>query len=411
MDDLFAVTIAVLEALTFGLGRLVSAAADVGERLCLLTGFRDIYAHELSRLPLDALDVVEVDTWDAEDCAAALKAIPSLSGLVNSTDTWLVAGADLAARFGLPGPDPAAVRGLRDKRAIRVSLHDKGLSRGSAVQVPGGPRRAAAVRDAVGFPLVLKDSAGTGSRNVWVARDDAQLSLALGEADTRILMGRLFAEPLLPGPLFSAETLSWDGGTRLLGVTGRLVSDRWFGREELMSFPARFPDGETTMLAEWVGRVLAAAGHVRGFAHVEFVWTVTGPELVEINARLGGCLAGEALCRSLGTNVYRAMIDLALGRRPALFDAKLVLGRPSAVVLVYPERAGRYTGTTGLAGLPAWPGGPEWYPTKTVGSHVDSLADQRACAGLLLAEGATTELAIYHATAAAGSLRAVTVGA
>lgn len=63
-------------------------------------------------------------------------------------------------------------------------------------------------------------------------------------------------------------------------------------------------------------------------------------------------------------------------------------------------------GTTGVDALGAWPGGPEWYPTKTVGSDVDSLADQRA--GLLLAEGATTELAIYHATAAAGSLRAVT---
>jgi hypothetical protein len=130
--------------------------------------------------------------------------------------------------------------------------------------------------------------------------------------------------------------------------------------------------------------------------------------LVEINARLGGCLAGEALCRSLGTNVYRAMVDVALDRRPALLDADLVAGRPSAVVLVYPDRPGTYVGTTGLEGLTSWPGSPEWHPTKTVGANVDSLADQRACAGLLLAEGATTELAIYHAMAAAGSLRAVT---
>jgi hypothetical protein len=233
----------------------------------------------------------------------------------------------------------------------------------------------------------------------------------MAEAEGQTLMGRLFAEPLFTGPLFSAETVSWDGRTRLLGVTGRLLSNRWFGREELMSFPVRWPDDETAALEEWLGRVLAAAGHVRGFAHVEFVRTVDGPELVEINARLGGCLAGEALCRSLGTNVYRAMIDVALDERPALVDADLVPGRPSAVVLVYPDEPGTYVGTTGLDGLSAWPGGPEWYPTKTAGSRVDSLADQRACAGLLLAEGATTELAIYHATAAAGSLRAVTVEA
>ena len=41
----------------------------------------------------------------------------------------------------------------------------------------------------------------------------------------------------------------------------------------------------------------------------------------------------------------------------------------------------------------------------TAGATVDDLGDQRACAGLLLAEGATTELALYNALSAAGSLR------
>jgi biotin carboxylase len=398
------VTIAVLEALTFGLGRLVAAADEVGQRLCLLTGVRDIYRHELANLPADALDVVDVDTWDAAACATVLDSVPDLAGLVNSTDTWLVAGADLAARFGLPGPDPAAVRAIRDKQAVRAALYEAGLSRGRSAELPDGPRPPAEV----GFPLVLKDSAGTGSRNVWMARDARELADVLPEARQRTLMGRLFVEPLFTGPLFSAETLSWDGRTRLLGVTGRLVSGVWFGREELMSFPVGLPAGEAADLEKWVGQVLATAGHTRGFAHVEFVRTTDGQELVEINARLGGCLAGEALCRALGTNVYRAMIDVALGERPALLDAELTPGQPTAVVLVYPDSTGRYTGTTGLDGLTQWPGAPEWYPTKTVGSQVDSLADQRACAGLLLAEGPTTELAIYHATAAAGALRAVT---
>ena len=53
---------------------------------------------------------------------------------------------------------------------------------------------------------------------------------------------------------------------------------------------------------------------------MEFVLTTEGPELVEINRRIGGALVGEALCRSLGTNVYDAMVDTALGRRPALLD-------------------------------------------------------------------------------------------
>jgi hypothetical protein len=44
------------------------------------------------------------------------------------------------------------------------------------------------------------------------------------------------------------------------------------------------------------------------------------------------------------------------------------------------------------------------------GTVVGDLGDQRACTGLLMAEGATTELAIYQAVTAAGSLRPVLDG-
>jgi biotin carboxylase len=402
------VTIAVLEALTFGLGRMVAAADTAGERLCLLTGNRGIYRHELANLAPDALDIVDVDTSDVAECAAALKVIPDLRGLVNSTDTWLLAGAELAAQFGLPGPDVGAVRALRDKRGVRALLYERGLSRGTAVDVPTGPAAAAVVRAAIGLPAVLKDSAGTGSRNVWLARDVEQLDAALAAAAGRTLLGRLVAEPFIAGPLYSAETLGWAGRTRLLGVTGRLISPQWFGREDLLAFPAVLPGADMAALDEWVQRVLAAACHTHGFAHVEFVLTAEGPELVEINGRIGGCLAGEAMCRSFGTNVYRAMIDMALGGTPALLDADLGgAPRPTATALIYPDRTGTFTGMTGVEDLAAFPGAPQWYPTMASGNRVETLGDQRSSTGLLLAEGATTELAIYNAISAAGSVRPV----
>ncbi|NEE16209.1 argininosuccinate lyase, partial [Streptomyces sp. SID7499] len=70
-------------------------------------------------------------------------------------------------------------------------------------------------------------------------------------------------------------------------------------REEAAAFPVALPEEERAGIKAWVGRVLAAAGHARGFAHVEFVLTADGPELVEINRRIGGALVGEVLCRTL----------------------------------------------------------------------------------------------------------------
>ncbi|WP_066944135.1 ATP-grasp domain-containing protein [Streptomyces lushanensis] len=413
-------TIAALESLSFGLARMAAAAADAGHGLTLLTGDRTVYRHELATLPDTlpdgALTVVDVDTFDTAATRRALAALPRLTGLVNTTDTWSVPAADLAAEFGLPGPDPAAVRVLRDKARIRALLHGAGLSKGPAVPVPSGAdpsdadTAAAEVLRTIGLPAVLKDSAGTSSRDVWVVRDEEALRAALAEAGRRSLTGALFAEPFLAGPLYSAETLSWDGDTRLLGVLSRQTSREPAVREEAAAFPVALPPGESAGIEEWAGRVLHTAGHHSGFAHVEFILTAEGPELVEINRRIGGALVGEALCRSLRTNVYDAMIDAALGRRPRLMDAPLAHTGPACgFVLVYPDRAGELAGWRGLDGLGAYPGAVRWYPVRAPGDTIATVTDQRGCTGMVMAEAATAELALHRAASAAAGVRPVLV--
>ncbi|MGW6743156.1 ATP-grasp domain-containing protein [Streptomyces sp. NPDC055025] len=413
-------TIAALESLSFGLARMAAAAAGAGHGLTLLTGDRSVYRHELDTLPDTlpdgALTVVDVDTFDRTATRRALAALPGLAGLINTTDTWSVPAADLAAEFGLPGPDPDAVRVLRDKARVRGLLHRAGLSKGPAVPVPLGTSAgtdtdpAAEVLRTIGLPAVLKDSAGTSSRDVWVVRDEEALRAALAEAGRRSLTGELFAEPFLAGPLYSAETLSWAGDTRLLGVLSRQTSREPAVREEAAAFPVALPRGESAGIEEWVGRVLHTAGHHSGFAHVEFILTAEGPELVEINRRIGGALVGEALCRSLRTNVYDAMIDTALGRRPLLMDAALEhTGPASGFVLVYPERTGELAGWRGLDGLGSYPGAVRWYPVRAPGDTIGTVADQRGCTGMVLAEAATAELALHRAASAASGVRPVLV--
>ncbi|MFB7496164.1 ATP-grasp domain-containing protein [Streptomyces sp. NPDC056161] len=395
-------TIAALESLSFGLGRMAAAAGGTGHKLCLLTADRSVYRHELDTLPDDALTVIDVDTFDETATRRALASVPGLAGLLNTTDTWSVPAADLAAEFGLPGPDPAAVRLLRDKYRVRELLHRGGLSRSGAVRVAPSPDSAADVRRAVGLPAVLKDSSGTSSRNVWIAQDEESLRRALAQAGGRRFMGELFAEAFLAGPLYSAETLSWDGATRLLGVLSRQTSRQPAVREEAAAFPVALPRAESDGVERWVADVLHAAGHHRGFAHVEFILTAEGPELVEINRRIGGALVGEVLCRSLGTNVYTAMMEEALGRRPGLMDAPLDHTGPAhAFVLVYADRPGVLNCWHGLAELAAFPGDVRWYPTRAAGDALPYVGDQRGCTGIVLAEAATAELAQHRAWSAA----------
>ncbi|MGA5313073.1 ATP-grasp domain-containing protein [Streptomyces pseudogriseolus] len=399
-------TVVCLESLTFGLGRLVRAADRLGERLLLLTRDPAYYTYELDRLPAGALDVVVTDTFDVERSVALLRRTPGLRGLISSTDTWTLAGAALTERLGLPGLDPAVLRLTRDKAAVRNRLHDAGLTRGRAVEVADPDREARGLLlKETGLPLVLKDTAGTGSQNVWLVRDEGELDAALAEASCRDLKGRLFAEPYFSGPVYSAETLTWDGRTRLLGVSSRLMSPEPHFREEITAFPVAFPGPQLTSLESWLDQVLAAIGYTDRFAHVEFVLTADGPEVVEVNPRIGGALVGEGLCRALGVNVYEAMTEAALGRRPRLMDADCPGGPAVAFVLGYPAAPGVFTGVTGLDRLTGMPGTPAWYPVKRVGDPIEHLGDSRGYAGIVYAEAETAELATHRAVAAAGALR------
>src|SRR5690606_13080429 len=150
--------------------------------------------------PAGTLDVVVTDTFDVERTADLLRRTPGLRGLISSTDTWTLAGAALAERLGLPGLDPAVLRLTRDKAAVRNRLHDAGLTRGRAMDVTGRGAEEVLIKE-VGLPAVLKDTAGTGSQNVWLVRDEPELMAALDEAAGRELKGRLFAEPYFSGPV------------------------------------------------------------------------------------------------------------------------------------------------------------------------------------------------------------------
>ncbi|MUN35501.1 ATP-grasp domain-containing protein [Actinomadura sp. NEAU-AAG5] len=402
-------TIACLEMLSFGLAHLARAARGTGERLVLLTGVESLYLHELATLPPGTIEVVPVDTGDRRAVAEALNAIEGLQGLISSTDTWGVTGAELAAELGLPGIDPAVIRLVRDKFEVRDLLHRKGLSPFAPFAVDDASAldldRLAA---AVGLPAIVKDTAGTSSRNVWLVRDAGDLARLRREAAEATLFGRLFAEPFLAGPVYSAETLTWAGRTRLLGLSSRLMSPQPWFREDVTAFPVALPPGDAREIERWLSELLAVLGYTDRFAHVELAMTADGPRLIEVNPRIGGALVGESMCRALNANVYEGLVDPALGRRPRLLDAPLGGGPAVAFVLAYPDRAGELVAVHGLDDVARYPGRTEWYPTKEIGADIAHVTDGRGHAGILLAEGPTAEIATHRAVAAAAALRVET---
>ncbi|MEB8340253.1 ATP-grasp domain-containing protein [Streptomyces endophyticus] len=393
-----------LEWLQFGLGRLVAAAEQEGLTLHLLTGDRQEYAHELARIDSPHLVVHDVETCDVAQVVAAARRIGDLAGLLSTTDTWSLVALAAREQLGLPGQPADAVRLVRDKARLRRHLYEHGLSRSAGSTVTNADD-AATLASRVGLPLIVKDSSGTSSEHVWLARTHEELTAVLAEMRTRTLRGTPVAEPYFSGPLYSVETLTWQGQTRVIGLNSRVMSAPPAFREEALSFPVRLLDAAAEDVTRWIERVLKAVEWQEGFAHTEFIMGDDGFEVVEINPRLGGALVGEAISQALDLNLYTAFLDLALRRRPALLDTVPAPHRGVAQILLYPPHPGVFLACEGVEALAAHPGRPTVSSSLRPGTRVRSVTNQDGCVGVLLATGATSETALQNALSAAGELR------
>ncbi|KPY88565.1 Uncharacterized protein ALO36_02025 [Pseudomonas syringae pv. tomato] len=399
--------IIALEALTFGLGRLAEASKKYGCSLTLLTRDKTVYSYELSSLDERLVKVVEIDTFDNNRVVQLIRGEGDAVALLSSTDTWSLHCLDVSGILNLHAQNPDAIRIARDKFQLRNRLFEAGLS--SVRSILADPKNfdKNSLAENFSFPCIIKDSAGTGSQNVWVAYSEEELLKTLVKADQETIRGKIVIEPFFSGTLYSLETISWKGETRVIALTSRVLSQEPYFREEAFSSPVTISDSVNEALDAWIKRILHCIGYDNGFAHTEFMITSNGFEVIEINPRLGGVQIGEALCQSFSINIYEAWIEMALNRRPNLLDAPLESNKGIGQLIVYATEAGEFSHIEGVERLNAHPGRPKFYPTAYCGKKINTIDDQRASIGILLAEGETSEIALLNAFAARNKIRVI----
>lgn len=305
-----------------------------------------------------------------------------VANVFSVTDMWGVAASELRDEFGFPQfLDTAKLRRLRDKAFVQNTLRDAGLL-------------TADIGDH--WPRIVKPRNGTGKIGVRLVPDaTTQRELARQGAWSDDIV----SQPYYRGPLYSAEV--WADGDRflLMGVTNRIMAKPPVFLELVKSFPWSVQTQWERTVGEWVGRILAAVGYDLGLAHVEFIETSHGFELVEINCRMAGSLITPAILYSTNCNPYRMVVEQALGGRATLPHERTVRGGYSHVS-VYADRPGTVAAVCGAATLTSYPGHPQWHQTRGVGAAVEQIGTYRARIGDVSAVGPDAATAQDRAIAA-----------
>ena len=209
---------------------------------------------------------------------------------------FLSENADFAARVeaaGLRfvGPDSEVMRLLGDKIAARRLARERGFQVAPSAVEEEEPESFLERAAGIGFPLLIKASAGGGGRGMRVVTAEGELAEAAQrgrrEAERYFGDGRIYAERYLPRPRHIEVQVLADAAGRCVHLFERECSIQRRFQKLIEETPA---PGLDPVLRErlWEQAVgIARAAGYRGAGTVEFVLSDDGEfYFLEMNARL-----------------------------------------------------------------------------------------------------------------------------
>jgi propionyl-CoA carboxylase alpha chain len=186
------------------------------------------------------------------------------------------ASALAAAGIVFIGPTPEAIAAMGDKIASKKLAHEAGV-----VTVPGhldtiaDAGKAVKIARQIGYPVMIKASAGGGGKGMRIAHDDAELRQGFGgaqhEAKSSFGDDRVFLEKYIEEPRHIEIQVLGDAHGNIVHLGERECSIQRRHQKVIEEAPSPFIDAETRAAMGAQAVALARAVGYRSAGTVEFI--------------------------------------------------------------------------------------------------------------------------------------------
>jgi hypothetical protein len=274
------------------------------------------------------------ETIDATEMIAAARALAAerrVSGVLTWDEARVLQAAKVAAALGLPGGDPQMALRCRDKHLTRDALAAAGLAQPRSVLV-STLEAALDVAAGIGYPVVLKPRAMAASLGTVLVGGPADLIARFPFARDTTVPGAwrydagVLVEEYVDGPEVSIDSAVHRGRVWPMFVARKEIGYPPYFEETGHLVNAADPLLTDPDILRYLQDTHTALGFTDGMTHTEVKLTPAGPQLIEVNARLGGDMIPYLGLRATGMDPGLAAAAVACGQRPQLQPDRNMVG-------------------------------------------------------------------------------------
>ncbi len=233
-----------------------------------------------------------------------------------ATDKPLVMMARVAKKYGLRFFPEETARISTDKFLMKEKFIENNLSCAKG-------RLISSIPDDFSFPLVIKPRDNSGSRGVIFCHSREEAEQVLEESKSHTKSDKVVAEEVIEGTEYSIESLHFNGKSKIIQITEKVVTPLPYFIELGHIQPPVLPNNilrEIEVLVETVAKVF---NFENCGAHNEVKIKDGKITLIEVSPRIGGDFISSILVeKSTGVNMERALVQILIGEDPDFSEFK-----------------------------------------------------------------------------------------
>jgi carbamoyl-phosphate synthase large subunit len=167
------------------------------------------------------------------------------------------------------------------------------------------------------FPVIVKPRDNSGSRGVIFCNDKHDLSKSLKEVFTYTTKDSILLEEYIPGKEYSVESIHFNGETKVIQYTEKIVTPAPYNVELGHIEPADISTDIKRRINILISKMADVLGFQNCVSHTELKVNSSGIFIIETSPRLGGdFITSHLVPLSTGVNIEDSLIDISLGGNP-----------------------------------------------------------------------------------------------